>query len=458
MESNIYLINFIKNTLKSFRLFNHEPINIVIDGIYYSEEHQIKVRELVEILANYNFFVSIKKRKNKTQEIKVCYSTGDGTTQEIFSLQLHGLLSLVKLSSHSQLTIPELLILRITGQVINRIKVIYKAIVLDLDDTVWMGTLSEIDKEGIRDNLHTQEGLKFISFMKFIRRLGEELGIFIAICSRNSLVKVQETIKFLKEEEFPLKNQIDVIAINENNKSGNISKIASELSILTSAIIFIDDNIIVRNEVRNKLPEVYVPEWHTHSDLFILLETSSVFERPYISKQSQERRKQYRIIKAEKKRCYLPSMICEKYIDENHIHSYELYGKSNQFNFSQINRGFDNDFKSLCFKIFTLDNDDLGICSTLTYQETGEELIIHNWAISCRFFEIGLEECILKFLNQVSHDKDLVIRYNNSDKNQRVKMLLNEYPELFFISEGNVYVNFPSQDFLDNKTNIIIRQ
>ena len=45
--------------------------------------------------------------------------------------------------------------------------------------------------------------------MKFIKSIGNELGIFIAISSRNNFKSVESAINDLSEAIFPLKNQID---------------------------------------------------------------------------------------------------------------------------------------------------------------------------------------------------------------------------------------------------------
>ena len=128
-----------------------------------------------------------------------------------------------------------------------------EAILFDLDDTLWFGTLSEIGVDEIRKNMETEKGVSFIDFMKFVKSLGNELGVFIAICSRNDPKVVESAINELSEVIFPLKNQIDFIIANDNDKSENIKIIANQLSILPSSIAFIDDNQLVRDEVKNKL-------------------------------------------------------------------------------------------------------------------------------------------------------------------------------------------------------------
>lgn len=452
---NRYVSNFVNNTLRGFRRINNDSIEIVIDGLFYSN-NKSNVDRMIKVFSPYDVKIIVNEEVDKTGIINVKYRLNDSCSNEKFNIQIYGLSYMIYLASKTQLSIPELLILKIIGQVLNRIKTLYKVIVLDLDDTLWNGTLSEIGKEGIKQNLNSKEGRQFVSFMRFIKSIGEELGVFIAINSRNKLEDFQDTISFLDEIEFPLINQIDVIAINENDKSNNIINIASMLSVLPNSIVFIDDNVIVRNEVRQNLPEVYVPDWETHEDLIIQLEISSVFERPFISKASQQRRKQYKIIQAEKENNYLPVLSCNWRFDIDHKESKVLYGKSNQFNFSQINRDFDNEYKSLIFCLLSSTGDDLGICSTLTFKESEDNLTIYNWAISCRFFEIGLEETILNFISNLASGRNLYIIYKDSGHNARVQALLNNYPEIFIMNKDKLKIKLPMPEYLKEKTNIVI--
>ena len=85
-----------------------------------------------------------------------------------------------------------------------------------------------------------------------------------------------------------------VVISDSHRKSGNIRKIAEQLSILPNSIVFIDDNKIVRDEVKLQLPEVFVPEWTNHNELVTQLIAGCIFERVEFSLKSQNRRKQYK--------------------------------------------------------------------------------------------------------------------------------------------------------------------
>ena len=61
---------------------------------------------------------------------------------------------------------------------------------------------------------------------------------------------------------------------------------------MPSSIVFIDDNKIVRDEVKQKVTEVFVPEWANHNELVTQLIAGCIFERVELSLNSQNRRKQ----------------------------------------------------------------------------------------------------------------------------------------------------------------------
>ena len=173
--------------------------------------------------------------------------------------------------------------------------------------------------------MYSEKGAPFIEFMKFIKILGNELGVFITICSRNELKLVESTIEELNDTIFPLKNQIDYIIANNNDKSENIRLVAEQLSILPSSIVFIDDNQIVRDEVRRKLTEVFVPEWKNHNELVTKLIAGCIFERIELSINSQNRKKQFRIIQTERIQNSLPKLSLKVINDNKHLESIKLY-------------------------------------------------------------------------------------------------------------------------------------
>jgi FkbH-like protein len=450
---------FINNYVNKFRNFNNDILQISISGInnFIKKENNI-LEYLIDKLNENNIrieFIGDYKRINNLNII--CNNITSDLTFN-FNYQIQNLPAIIDISAKTEIPATCVIIMKIIAQIISKFKILYKVIVLDLDDTLWNGTISEIGIEKLRDNLYSEDGNQFIRFMKFISTLGSELGLFIAICSRNDLTLVESTLDKLEENIFPIKNRIDIIIANYNDKSENIKIIAEQLNVLTSSIIFIDDNQIIRDEVKQNLPDVFVPEWKKHCELTTLLITTCAFERFELSLNSQNRKKQYKIIQKERKQNFLPTLLIKVINDENNIESNILYSKSNQFKFSSKDDSFEKEAKSLYFEILRECGENLGICSAFTYTLTNDTLLIHNWAISCRYFEIGLEEFILSYIYKLSNGKKVLIYYLQSDYNQKIIDLIHNYSESFKIGEksDNIEIIFTKQvvENFNNKTNL----
>jgi len=91
--------------------------------------------------------------------------------------------------------------------------------------------------------------------------------------------------------------------------------------------------------------------------------------------------------------------------------------------------------------MFRDNGENLGICSAMTYTLTDQSLIINNWAISCRYFEIGLEEFILQYIINLSAGKPIYFTFQRTGTNQKVLNLLERYPSAFFEIKENI-LNF----------------
>lgn len=433
MGGGISILNiFFNNFVKKFRKFNNDEFLIKISGLKnFFNENDKSLTFLFDKLKDNNLTIEFEGYEESINEINVTCNNITKNSTFKFKYQIQNLPTLIELSSKTDIHLVGIIITKIIAQIINKLKVLYKAIILDLDDTLWKGTLSEDGIEKIRENMFSEMGIPFIEFMKFVRTLGSDLGIFIAICSRNDSKLVEAIIYKLENNIFPLKNHIDLIIANNNDKSENIRIIAEKLSILPSSVVFIDDNQIVRDEVKRKLPEVFVLEWSNHNELITKLITSCVFERNELSLNSQNRRNQFTIIQAERIQNSLPKLFIKTNNDERHCKSIELFSKSNQFKFSLKDDNFSDDACSLYFEIIRENGENLGICSAITYSQSLNRFHIHNWALSCRYFEMGLEEYFLLYIYRLANQKELLIDYTETNYNQKVSELLNKYSDVF---------------------------
>lgn len=425
---NKYIDVYINNHVRKFRNFitSNYIVNIGgVAGFIAEDDHDLSF--LLHKLQTYGFKVTMSNGQDTIDEIQVEYTIIGNANDELFGYKIENLVSTIYLSSKTGISIVGILIMQIISQIICKSKTLYKAVILDLDDTIWKGTLAEEGIDAIKQNLRSNDAIPFVGFMRFIQTLAKEQGLYIAICSRNDIEKVLSVIDQLNEEEFPLKGQIDCIVANYNDKSKNIKAIAQKLSILISACVFIDDNQIVRDEVRQNLPEVFVPDWNNHDELLTLLLTCGAFDRFELSLKSRSRKRLYAVLQQEREKSYLPQLLIKVSDDINQIQARKLYAKSNQFKLVSEPIDFSNT-KSLFFEIYRSNGDNLGICSAITYSDIdGSICSILNWAVSCRYFEIGLEEFIILYLLNSFPRKCFQFACQFNNENTKIQEFINKY-------------------------------
>lgn len=61
-----------------------------------------------------------------------------------------------------------------------------------------------------------------------------------------------------------------------------------------------------------------------------------------------------------------------------------------------------------------------------------------EWAISCRYFEIGLEEYILLYIGQMANFKNVRLRFMRNDTNIKAQELIDKYIDYYDSSKGQI--------------------
>jgi FkbH-like protein len=138
-----------------------------------------------------------------------------------------------------------------------------KCVILDLDGTLWPGVLAETGSPFA----WTPEISGAFSFIGLYFGLHEALlclkkrGIVLACVSKNDETTVRELWKYPDHHpKHRLLTPDDFVTwrVNWDDKVGNIRSIAEELGFALDSFLFIDDNPVERDRVRQRLPEVEV--------------------------------------------------------------------------------------------------------------------------------------------------------------------------------------------------------
>lgn len=130
-----------------------------------------------------------------------------------------------------------------------------KAVVVDLDGTLWRGILGEDGVAKLRMGAEPP-GTPYRAVQRALLALRSR-GVVLAVCSKNDEADAMDVIAkhpdmLLRPEHFA------ALRINWESKSENLRSIAAELNIGLDAIAFVDDHPVERAEVRAMLPQVKV--------------------------------------------------------------------------------------------------------------------------------------------------------------------------------------------------------
>ena len=322
-----------------------------------------------------------------------------------------------------------------------------KCIVLDLDNTLWGGIVGEDGFNKIK--LGPQPpGNTYVEFQKYLLSLHER-GIILAVNSKNNLDDAIEVIN--NHPNMILRvNHFGCLKINWNDKVTNLKEIAQELNIGLDSIVFIDDDPVNRDFVRETLPEVLTIELPKDPSLYVSTLTElNDFHVIKITEEDKQRGKMYTQqrmrVESEKN-----STSFEEYLKQLNIKIHikkadeftiprisQLTLKTNQFNLTTKRyqeediKTFSQDKKKIvgCARIEDKFGDN-GITSVfIVKKDNEEEWIIDTFLLSCRVIGRGVEEGILDYI------------INEARKNNVKRIIGNFIP---------TKKNKPSESFLPN--------
>ncbi len=317
-----------------------------------------------------------------------------------------------------------------------------KALVFDLDNTLWGGVVGEDGIDGIRLNI-SYPGNDFVDFQKIILSLHNR-GVILAVNSKNDVSYALEV--FQKHPYMLIKEEnLGAYKINWQDKATNIIQIAKDLDIGTDSLVFLDDNPMERERVRSSAPEVLTIDLPASSALYRkTLEKLNDFSLLALTKEDLKRGEMYY---ARRKRQDLETTV--QSIDEfiktldlevtiKKVDSFtlprvtSLINKTNQFNLT-TKRYTEIEVKNMIndpnISIYTLQVKDkfgdeglVGVAITKVKSE--ENLIIENILMSCRVIGRKVEDTFLTKILRDAKSKGVILvngKYIPTKKNSLVK-------------------------------------
>lgn len=317
-----------------------------------------------------------------------------------------------------------------------------KCIVLDLDNTLWEGVLGEDGVSGIKIK-GDYPGNIFELFHYFLLELHKS-GVMLVICSKNNEHDFKEAFSNNRNLILKLENFVDW-EVNWDSKSDNILKLSRRLNIGTDSMIFIDDNPMERELVRQEVPGIVVPDFPSHLFQFpaFLKEISKYFVTFNITNEDLNKTIQYKDYKARKieqgKHSDIDSFIKSLNIELNITKMTEfnverlvqLSQKTNQFNLTTKRYSKEQLYNlekqgAKIFGVHVKDKfGDYGIValSILLIDKILHSAELDTLLLSCRVLGKGIEHAIMDFIiEDLKNDsiKQLNSSYVKTSKNSQV--------------------------------------
>ena len=318
-----------------------------------------------------------------------------------------------------------------------------KCLVLDCDNTLWKGIIGEDGMDGIKLGKDSSPGNIFYDFQSSVLQLYER-GVIIALCSKNNEEDVFEVLDN-HPDSLIKKKHLGAWKINWTNKVQNIMELSKELNIGLDYFVFVDDNPMECNMIKESLPMVEViqvpeklyfyPNILFKDGLFDSLSYSDedkkrneLYQTELLRKNSQ---KQFSDIKG-----YLHSLDIVVSIGLDHSSSIprlaQLTQKTNQFNLT-TKRYSEEDIKLFQSSLnqnviqFSVKDKygDMGLTGMAIFKIESKEVLIDTFLLSCRILgrdiELAFMNYCIDFVSKTYQPKAIKSQYIRTKKNAQTE-------------------------------------
>ena len=330
-----------------------------------------------------------------------------------------------------------------------------KALVLDLDNTLWGGVIGDDGIEGIVIGQGSALGEAFLDMQDYAKGLTRR-GVILAVCSKNDEANALEP--FEKHPDMLLRRgDIACFVANWNDKAANLREIARRLNIGTDALVFADDNPAERAIIRRELPEVAVPELPEEPALYAtMIAEAGYFEGTRLTAEDRGRAAQYQANMARSQAAPASETDMAGYLDSLEMvlqwgrvdpvsapRVVQLVNKTNQFNLT-TRRTTDAavaavmaDAAALSLQLRLIDRfGNNGIIAVVLGERRDDAMHVTDWLMSCRVLKRGVEAATLNLVAAESRRLGatrVTGEYRPTAKNAMVR---DHYASLGFVPAG----------------------
>ncbi len=324
-----------------------------------------------------------------------------------------------------------------------------KVLVLDLDNTLWGGTIGDDGLDGIVLGQGSGAGEAFSAFQRYVKRLAAR-GVVLAVSSKNDRANAEAA--FARHPEMILRqDDFAAFEIGWGDKPAAVRRVAGQLELGLDSFVFVDDNPVERDLMRRTLPQVAVPELPEAPELFpACIADAGYFEAIAFTAEDSARNAQYVANRARHElrsaatdmdaflETLQTTMTVGPFQPTDITRITQLINKTNQFNLTTRRyteaevRAFMQDPRILTLAARVSDRfGDNGLTSIVICRPAEDgpdpDMEIDTWLMSCRILGRGVEDAMLSVVARRARDagaERLVGRYRPTVKNGMVRELL----------------------------------
>lgn len=292
-----------------------------------------------------------------------------------------------------------------------------KVLCTDLDNTLWGGVLGEEGTDGISTG-SVFPGNCYLEYQRYLKQLSSR-GILLAIVSKNNEADVREAFQVRAADLALNLDSFVATKISWKDKVDSIRELAKELSLGLDSFVFVDDNPVECEAIRQQLPEVAVigapvdQPWK----LIELLSSKPFFDAAVVTEDDVNRLSEY---KAQSQRAELAGsvgtrdeflaslgIVCTflSALDAPLARSVQLLAKTNQFNLTTRRHSaaeveeFASSPGGQAIAIRVRDRfGDAGVVGLALARTKDDSCLIDSLLLSCRVIGRGIESALLAYL------------------------------------------------------------
>ncbi len=318
-----------------------------------------------------------------------------------------------------------------------------KAVVVDLDNTLWGGLVGEGGIGGVELS-ESYPGSAFVELQMELRAW-KDAGLLLAIASKNNPTDALAVLDghprmLLSSRDF------DQIEIGWHSKAESLGRIIETFRIGADAVLFIDDNPREREEIEQAFPEIRILDLPEHPMGYRealrkipwpLFAGSSEEDGRRGDLQRQERARRSAAEAAASREDYLRSLDIEieVSIDEpaDAARIAQLHQKTNQFNLDPVRYGETEiaaamaaPHRSVIGLRYRDRFGDAGLIAAAVVDCEGETPRVETFLLSCRIIGLGIEEVLLHEVLRAAPEGAVAIRlpFRPTEKNTPARKFL----------------------------------